>query len=197
MHGPLQYGAGVKAYAVHLLVAQAVSLKRVAQSLATLIGRPVAEATLLDWVLRTHEALGTWQRRAVDRLLDSPALHADETSLRVAGANHWIHVHGAGDTTLKVLHPKRGRAAIDAIGVLPRYGGVVVHDCWASYLGYDHCGHALCGAHLLRELAFAVDAHGYAWARLVKRLLRNTCRTVAQRALQWALSGRATEIRGE
>ena len=45
----------------------------------------------------------------------------------------------------------------------PRYTGVAVHDCWASYLSYTHCGHALCGAHLLRELTFIVDAP---WLRL-------------------------------
>ena len=43
---------------------------------------------------------------------------------------------------------------MSAIGIIPRYGGVIIHDCWASYLSYDHCGHGLCGAHLLRELTF-------------------------------------------
>ena len=66
---------------------------------------------------------------------------------------------------MKCLHPKRGCEAIEAIGILPRYTGVAVHDCWASYLSYAHCDHALCGAHLLRELTFIVDAHDYAWAK--------------------------------
>ena len=82
---------------------------------------------------------------------------------------------------MKCLHPKRGCEAIDAIGIIPRYGGVVVHDCWASYLSYAHCDHALCGAHLLRELTFIVDAHDYAWARRMKRLLLNACHQVAKR----------------
>jgi len=65
--------------------------------------------------------------------------------------------------------------------VIPRYGGVVIHDCWASYLTYDHCGHGLCGSHLLRELTFIVEANGYAWADNMKRLLRETCVIVAKR----------------
>ena len=76
---------------------------------------------------------------------------------------------------------KRGCEAIEAIGIIPRYGGVAVHDCWASYLSYTHCDHALCGAHLLRELAFIVDAHGYAWAKRMKRLLLGACHQVSKR----------------
>ncbi|WP_419624942.1 hypothetical protein, partial [Thiolapillus sp.] len=38
------------------------------------------------------------------------------------------------------------------------------HDCWASYLSYDQCGHGLCGSHLLRELTFVIDSNNYAWA---------------------------------
>ena len=50
MPGPLQYGPGVKAYVVHLLVAQMLSLKRVAQSMHALIGQLLSEATLLGYV---------------------------------------------------------------------------------------------------------------------------------------------------
>ena len=57
-------------------------------------------------------------------------MHVDETSLRVERKNHWIHVYSAGTLTVKCLHPKRGREAIEAIGILPRYAGVAVHDCW-------------------------------------------------------------------
>jgi transposase len=181
MAGPLQYGAGVKAYALNLLIAQMISLKRVQQMIRTLIGQAISEATLLKYVLQLHRSLEDWERSAAEELLAMPALHADETSLRVDKKNHWIHVYCAGDITLKYLHPKRGCEAIEAIGIIPRYGGVVIHDCWASYLSYDHCGHGLCGSHLLRELTFIVDANGYAWAKNMKRLLQETCHRVAER----------------
>ena len=171
MPGPLQYGHGLKAYVVHLLVAQMLSLKRAAHSVHALIAQTLSEATLLHYVLQLHHALAEWERRAIERLLAMPALHVDETSLRVDRKNHWIHVYSGGALTVKRLHPKRGCEAIEAIGIIPRYGGVAVHDCWASSLSYAHCGHALCGAHLLRELTFIIDAHGYAWAKRMKRLL--------------------------
>ena len=168
--GPRQYGPGLKAYVLHLLVAQMVALKRVQQTVQTLIDEVIAEATILCYVMQLYRALAAWEQAAIDQLLTQPTLHVDETSLRVARKNHWIHVYAAGDITL-----------ITAIDIIPRYGGVIVHDCWASYLAYDHCGHGLCGAHLLRELTFVVDANGYRWAANLKRLLQETCVRVAAR----------------
>ncbi len=180
MPGPLQYGHGIVAFATHLLAAQMLPLKRAAQTLKVLTGRAVAEATLLAWLTRLHRALAGWEAAAIQRLLAMPALHADETGLRIDRKNHWLHTVGAGDLTLKFIHRKRGRAAIDDLNVIPRYGGVLIHDRWASYFAYRNCEHALCGAHLLRDLAFVEDAHGHAWARRMGKLLLETCRKVRE-----------------
>jgi transposase len=181
MSGPVQYGPGIKGYVVNLLVAQMISLKRVQKMIQTLIGRAVSEASILKYVMQLHHALAAWEQAAIERVVQMPTIHVDETSLRVDRKNHWIHVCAAGDITLKFVHPKRGLEAIEQIGVIPRYGGVVVHDCWQSYLSYDHCGHGLCGSHLLRELTFIVDSNGYAWASNIKHLLQENCAIVAQR----------------
>ena len=179
--GPLQYGAGIKAYVLNLVIAQMVSLQRVQQVIQSLIGLMISEATILKYVWQLHQALARWEQSAIEQLLTLPALHVDETSLRVDKHNHWIHVCSGGDITLKFVHEKRGLEAMTAIGIIPRYGGVLIHDCWASYLSYDHCGHGLCGAHLLRELAFIHESNGYAWAKNLRRLLQKTCRLVARR----------------
>jgi hypothetical protein len=123
--------------------------------------------------MQLHHCLQRWEESAIAQLLAMPAMHVDETSFRVDRRNYWIHVCSAGEITCKFLHPNRGREAMDAIGVIPRYGGVVIHDCWASYLAYDHCGHGLCGSHLLRELT-AYRRQRYAAAN-IKALLQQTC----------------------
>ena len=181
MHGPLQYGNGLKAFIINLLVCQMVSLNRVQTLVESMIGSVIAEASLLKFVLRLHHALEAWEMQATRQLLAMPSLHVDETSFRVNRKNHWIHVYASGDMTLKFLHRKRGKAAIEAVGIIPRYGGTIIHDCWSSYLSYSHCGHGLCGSHLLRELTFIVEANGYAWARNMKRLLQESCVGVSKR----------------
>jgi hypothetical protein len=180
MHGPLQYGDGLKAFVINLLVCQMVSLNRVQKLVKSMIGEVISEATLLKFVLRLYQALEAWELDAIEQILKAPAINVDETSLRVDKKNHWLHVYSAGDITLKFLHRKRGKAAIEAIDIIPRYGGKIIHDCWASYLSYLHCGHGLCGSHLLRELTFIFEANGYAWARNMKRLLQETCIKVSK-----------------
>ena len=179
-HGPLQYGVGIKAFIINLLVAQMVSLNRVQKLVKSMMGTVIAEATLLRFVLRLHQALEEWEQTSIQKILMAPAIHVDETSLRVDKKNHWIHVYSSGDITLKLLHRRRGLEAINNINIIPRYGGVIIHDCWASYLSYKHCGHALCGSHILRELTFIIESNGYPWARNIKCLLQETCKKVAQ-----------------
>ena len=178
-HGPLQYGDGLKAFVINLLVSQMVALNRVQKLVKSMIGVVIAEASLLQFVLRLHRALATWEHQATAWMLNTPAINVDETSLRVDKKNHWIHVYSSGDVTLKFLHQNRGKVAIDEINIIPRYGGAIVHDCWKSYLSFHDCKHGLCGSHLLRELTFVVEAHDYVWARNMKCLLQETCKKVS------------------
>lgn len=181
MPGPLQYGNGLKAFAIHLIISQMVALNRVQKQISAMINTVISEATLLKFVWRLHLSLEAWEAEAIADILKAPSLHVDETSLRVDKKNHWIHVYSSGETTLKFLHRKRGNEAIVGVGIIPKYGGIIIHDCWASYFSYEHCGHALCGSHLLRELTFIVDSNHYRWARNMKKLLLEICRIVAKR----------------
>jgi hypothetical protein len=61
--------------------------------------------------------LEAWEFQAIEELLKAPAINVDETSLRVDKKNHWIHVYSSGDITLKFLHRKRGKAAIEALNI--------------------------------------------------------------------------------
>jgi len=54
MKGPLQYGNGIKAFVICLLVSQMVALKRVQKMLRTLLGKMISEAALLADVTRLY-----------------------------------------------------------------------------------------------------------------------------------------------
>ena len=57
-----------------------------------------------------------------------------------------------------MIHPKRGRLAMEAMGILPSFAGIAVHDAWAPYDTGTAPDHQLCSAHALRELQAVTDA---------------------------------------
>jgi hypothetical protein len=102
-------------------------------------------------------------------LVRAEVAHFDESGFRVAGKLMWVHSASSGRLVLVTVHAKRGKDGTRAAGVLPAFAGIAVHDAWKPYDSFTGvAGHALCGAHVLRELA-AVTETGTdldrAWAR--------------------------------
>lgn len=99
-------------------------------------------------------------------LQDADVAHFDESGIRVGAALQWLHVACTTRPTWYTTHAKRGRAAMDEAGVLPHFTGTLVTDAWAPYLGYG-AAHALCNAHLLRDLdgVHHADPAGQQWAK--------------------------------
>jgi transposase len=155
---PVQYGPHAAAIAVYLCLGQHLPVERTAGLLAELFGTPMATGTVAAWTARAAAGLEPFTAAAVAGLAAAELVHADETGLRVAGRLHWLHVATSALFTVLVCHPKRGKEGIDAAGVLPGFTGTLVHDAFAPYARYSAATHALCNAHLLRELIAVVDS---------------------------------------
>lgn len=153
----VSYGPRITAIILYLYVGQFLSKNRTAQALAELFGAPVSEGTVAAMSERAAGGLTGFLDQLKDRLADAQAAGFDETGLRVAGSLHWVHCARTEDYTLITCHPKRGRAAMDDAGVLPRFTGIAVHDAWAPYDTYPASAHQLCCAHALRELQAVAD----------------------------------------
>ena len=175
MPGPLQYGDGIKALMIDLLVAQMLSLRQCTELVQTMTGIKMSQATCLGYIDQLNDALEPWEAAAKKHLLTGLALHVDETGIRVNKKNWWLHVTSDGFLTLKFLHSKRGREAIDSFGILRFYTGTLIHNRSAAYFAYKLCKYQVCGSHLLRDLTFVVDSNNYRWAHLMKKLLCEIC----------------------
>jgi hypothetical protein len=80
-------------------------------------------------------------------------LHNDETGINIKGKLRWLHSASNEKWTLFFPHDKRGTEAMEAMGILPHFKGIAVHDHWKPYLGFD-CEHVLCNAHRAPEQAW-------------------------------------------
>ena len=105
-----------------------------------------------------------------EQLMQEPVVNADESGLRVAGSLKWLHVLSTTTLTWYGVHRKRGRQALDFFAILPEFLGRLVHDCWKPYLELS-CLHALCVAHILRELIFIHEECDQTWAKSLADLL--------------------------
>lgn len=99
-------------------------------------------------------------------------LHSDETGVRLSGRLAWAHVASTSRLTHYANHHRRGGEAIAAIGIVPDFHDVSVHDGWAAYRAHANCRHALCNIHHLRELTFLEEQYQQAWAGDLKQVLR-------------------------
>ena len=169
----VQYGPNVRALGVHLTQGQMLPFARAAELIADVYGLAVSPGTLVAWVAQASAALDATAARIAGQLHAAPVIHGDESGLRVAGQLHWLHVAASDTLTWYGVHGKRGWDAMQAHGILPKRLGVLVHDCWAPYWKLDGTVHALCNAHLLRELLFVTQSTGQPWAKEMSDFLRD------------------------
>ena len=184
VEAPAQYGSNVRALAVYLHEYQLIPLARVSELLADLAGCQVSEGTLLSWVELAAERLAPTVERIADWLSAGPLQHADETGVRIAGKLHWMHVNSTRWLTHLAWHAKRGKQALEDIGIWPRFAGRAMRDRWASYDRYA-CQHSICGAHLVRDCLYISEQEQQSWAAEMADLLVS----MARAADEWRQRG--------
>lgn len=112
-------------------------------------------------------SLSLWAHK---ELIGALCNNADETGINVNGKRLWLH--SVSNEKVTLFHPdeKRGKEAMDRMGILPYFTGTLIHDHWKPYFGYD-CLHGLCNAHHLRELEAAIEFDKQKWAKHMQDLL--------------------------
>jgi transposase len=160
----VQYGPGVRALVTKLSVDHRMPLEQISQLFEDMYGYDLNSATVEDALERGYELAEPVESQIVASLMEEDTAHFDETSVRVTGKLHWLHTASTEHHTHLFVHEKRGTEALTSeASVLKDFKGTAVHDCWSPYFKFEDVRHALCGAHLLRELA-GLTENGSLWA---------------------------------
>lgn len=168
---PVQYGIGVKVNAVYMSQYQLIPYNRIEDHFLDQMQIPISAGSINNFNKDAFERLeffGFWVRK---QLSLSPLIHADETGINIGGKGNWLHTASNERFSYFYPHAKRGCEALDEMGVLPGYGGIICHDHWKPYFKYGGL-HALCNAHHLRELERAVEQDKQQWAERMIALLK-------------------------
>lgn len=193
--GNVQYGRRFKAFCLYLLNYQLLPYERTGELLATLCGYQPGGGTLQSILEQAYDTLEPIEQAVKGAIRASPVGHADETSIRVDGHTKWLHGVSTLAYTYYYWNRYRGQKAHLADGLLPSYAGILMHDAYRSYFGHAYL-HALCNAHLLRELQAIYEAdQRQRWSWQMMRLLRTAWGLVklAQEAGQTQLPSQQQE----
>jgi len=175
---PVQYGLNLKANAVYMSQHQLIPYDRIRDHFQDQMHIPVSAGSVFNFNKEAYERLASFEQWAKTQLARSDLLHADETGINIGAKRHWLHCASNASLTWFYPHAKRGTEAMDEMGILPFFKGVLCHDHWKPYYRYD-CIHALCNAHHLRELERAWEQDHQQWAREMQALLIEISKAVA------------------
>lgn len=168
----VQYGKNLQAMVVAFNTVGAVSVNRTHEILGSVFNIPLSTGTIKNMVARCADSLTPAYEKIRQTMVNLGLMHCDETGTRIDGKTWWVHNASDMDFTFLSVDRKRGRIGMDAAGILPDFHGIIVHDCWGSYWKYQDAIHAVCCAHLLRELNGVEENHPeQKWATQFKELL--------------------------
>jgi transposase len=170
VNAPVQYGEKIRAVAAYLNHQHFIPEARVSEVLSDLFDCSLSPGTLATITDTLSAALRTASEGIARRVKAASVKHLDETGLRIAGKNQWLHVVSTPtDTWYRTALTRKELSQLNGIE------GVVVHDHWKSYFQLNGVSHSLCNAHHLRELHALSTIEKESWATAMTRLLRLAC----------------------
>ena len=135
---PVQYGKNFRSLLAYFYDAQLGASLRIRQMGEEMFGYAVSEATVQSARQEQYQALEPFEERLKKILPQEPVLHVDETSLPVNQIKHWLHVICTPLLTFFSVQALRGKEAIHAIGIIPKFTGWLMHDFLGNTLCFTH-----------------------------------------------------------
>jgi transposase len=173
VNSQVQYGNGVRAYITLLNTVYKLPYKKVQGLFQDLFGYPINESTIFTTNARCYDNLKHSQEIICNKLQKEKVVQADETGIKIEKENYWLHILSSNNYTYQFVHKKRGKEALTSkSSIIGKLQNWLVHDCWSSYFNVQGVSHALCGAHLIRELQGVIENNeNNTWAIEMKKFL--------------------------
>ncbi len=147
-----QYGTSIKTEVVKFWAIGVTSIRRTGELIASRLSKLISGATAARIIRFFANECVKLSEPIRNYLKTCKVKGADETGLRADGVLHWLHVVCNDKATYLYADEKRGFVAIENEGLLLESLGTLVHDCWSPYFRLDNLIHAICLAHIIREL---------------------------------------------
>lgn len=130
----VQYGYRVKSHAVYLSQFQFLPYARAQSYFEEKMDMVISTGSIFNFNKEAYLLLAQFDAKAKSKLLEEKVLNADETGINVNKKIIWLHSVSSSLWSYFYSHEKRGREAMDEMGVLPNFIGTLIHDHWKRVL---------------------------------------------------------------
>jgi predicted RecB family nuclease len=153
-----KYGRELKAYVAYQLIELRVSQHALARHLQTIFGLAMSVKTINNMKSVLAETYTATYSAILQRIAEGGLVHADETKVKIEGADGYVWVFTNMEDVAYVYSETREAAAVQE--VLRDFHGVLVSDFYAAYDGLP-CKQQKCLIHLIRDLNEDVHKHPF------------------------------------
>lgn len=161
------YGPRLQAHIAMLAGVFRLSREQVRQVLSEVFGIPSSKGTIDNTLARINAVLADPWAELRDAVRKAEAVHLDETTWRLRGAQQWLWVAASALAACYRIDPSRSQQAAKAL-IGEDFGGFAITDRYAGYHFLDVLQQQLCWAHMIRQLTEISERQGITGRRGAK-----------------------------
>jgi predicted RecB family nuclease len=183
---PQRYGHGLVSWCVYSNVACGVNMLQTIQSLADVFGLTLPDCQAYRWKRYMTAFYRSIYSEILRSILSSPAIHIDETTVRLRKQSGYVWVMTTMDRVYYFYRPSREAAFLQEL--LAKFSGVLISDFYTAYDSLK-CEQQKCLVHFVRDidddvLKSPLDIELKSIAKEFGALLREIIETVDRRGLK-------------
>jgi transposase len=172
------YGPRIEAHIALLAGVFGLSREQVRQAVTEIFGIPASTGAIDNAIRRMSAILRDPWAELRDAIRKADAVHLDETTWRLRGAQQWLWVAASALIACYRIDPSRGQAAAKQL-IGEDFGGFAITDRYVGYHFLDVLQQQLCWAHVIRQLVEVSQRSGTT-GRRGKRLVTLARQVIAE-----------------
>jgi transposase len=155
---------------------------RLETMLAEVFGVEISAGALVNSLQRTRRHLQPVMATYLDKIRHATVVGSDETGLKLAGKRGWLWVVQTPEVSYFAAVDSRAGQVLEDILIDASSIDVWMSDLYSAQLSVNSKRYAICNAHQLRDLQYAIDAGDTVFAPMMQHLLREGLRLTKRRS---------------
>ncbi len=153
------FGPRLDAHIAMLAGVFRLSRDQVRQTVVEVFGVPASKGSIDNAIMRMSAILADPWVELREAIRRAQAVHVDETTWRLCGAQQWLWVAASALVACFRIDPSRSQAAAKEL-LGEEFGGFVISDRYAGYHFLDVLQQQLCWCHVIRQLVEVSQRQG-------------------------------------